>query len=205
MYDDKMTPLQLAYNALNLVTFAMYIQFGLRSGELPQDIFNRPVRITQNTKDGGVRIEQKWKPEDIMGISTNLANCALGTSVIALNSALEQAFRGRPEKESSESLRAARVIVYNLRCAFAHTPHEPIWEINNPIYRDTWTIKTPIFYMQLDFNILNSKEFVIDQIGGWQGFFALFHYCIEQIQNRTGESGKKIRINIDPSSQNLMM
>jgi hypothetical protein len=71
--------------------------------------------------------------EQIRAHAWNLVISGMGTTAIAMDKALEEAFGSRPTRDTATSdLDRARIVIYMIRCAFAHNPINPAWQCRDP-------------------------------------------------------------------------
>jgi hypothetical protein len=79
-----------------------------------------------------------------------------------------------PERER----RAARAVMYMIRCSVAHGPIRPVWECS-PGYAKVWDV--PSAGLSVDLTNLNGQRVRADIHGGWTGFLKLVEYCLQQV------------------------
>ena len=76
-------------------------------------------------------------------------------------------------------LSAARVIVKQIRNAYAHDPIHPKWVIRNPKHQTTFQISKIGLTINLD--NLNGHDFRVEDINGSVGVAKLLNYCLDSV------------------------
>src|SRR5207247_966105 len=92
----------------------------------------------------------------------------------------------------TSSLGSARAIVYQIRCAFAHDPRNPVWTPDPRRYKYTYciTVNVPRALgditprtITFDPTALMKKHLSSADFGGLGGYFALLTYCLKETEN----------------------
>ena len=152
----------------------MFVREAVERGAIHPETFVRRLRIDTNGE--GLHFGQACNRQGLDDLSFNLMFGTLAVSVIQIDTALDQAFGATTKRpEPPDELGAARSIVCMLRCAFAHNPLVPIWEVRNPYYRRLFDV--PSIHVAVDFSGLNGQTLVPNQFGGWEGFTRLALFC----------------------------
>jgi len=99
---------------------------------------------------------------------------AFSVNVLVLDKAFEVAGI-KPNPESPDNLIRLRTLVYMVRCAQAHGPADPRWEVRNKYLR-TLSVDLDGVPVSLDLIALNGQPFAVDQIGGYENWYRI--YCI---------------------------
>ena len=111
-------------------------------------------------------------------LMTNQLRAALMIAVIATDSALTDCFakgeNKEPYNDSDSERRAARCIIHMIRCAFAHQPLEPKWNVTGDEYKNVFTVKSLNF--SLDTRTLNGKSLDQDTFP-WFQVIDLMEFC----------------------------
>jgi hypothetical protein len=102
----------------------------------------------------------------------NQLRAALAISVLEIDSVLADYFGNKPYVDPNDERRAARCIIYMIRCAFAHNPLEPKWNVTGDHYKGVFTVPSANF--TLDTRDINGKP--LDQVN-WFGLLDLMDYC----------------------------
>jgi hypothetical protein len=116
---------------------------------------------------------------------------ALGTTAIATNKAMETVFGKEFDPTDTSQDGSARVILYQIRCAFAHDPLNPIWTPNTNKYNHTYRVtvqatspesgKTMARPIEFHPPTLKNKHLAADDFGGLGGYMGLLYYCRAKI------------------------
>jgi hypothetical protein len=126
-------------------------------------------------------------PAGNFGDSASINRSAvIGTllSVAAMALALDRGFeeiglaRNPAANDSNGKL---RLLIYMVRCAFAHDIASPVWEVRAP-FRRQLTIDFDPTPLTIDLAALDGIPFVIDQIGGYFNWDRIYH-AVMQILN----------------------
>ena len=177
-----LTPYMKAKAVYDSWIFSLYIQAGIKYGEIPHFIFNKELTIKTNGE-----IDVKIKPPtqeepDINGIADNLRVLTMGTCFLAFDEALDKIFGEKPKTYSDNDIDSLRAIIYMMRCAFAHRPASPMWRIKRE-NRKIFSIKQINF--EIDFNQLNGKNLIYEHHGGSQALWHLMEYCMATIKEHS--------------------
>ena len=118
-----------------------------------------------------------WKNRSDKGVSVLVRNqmrSALGVWAIGVHSILNDTFRNEPYEDMDEEQKAVRCIIYMFRCAFAHNPILPKWNVTNPEYDSIF--KVPSINYTFSTKGLNGK-LLDDAKINWLGLIDLMQYC----------------------------
>ncbi|MFC1937578.1 hypothetical protein ACFLWY_03355 [Chloroflexota bacterium] len=110
------------------------------------------------TIDGETRY-LKWEHRTEKGFRVwvlNQLRAALAVAAIQIDSVLRDYFGNEPYQDTDHERRAARCIMYMIRCAFAHNPLEPKWEVRGKHYADVFSVASANF--TLNTGGLNGKS-----------------------------------------------
>src|SRR5665213_238982 len=96
---------------------------------------------------------------------------AFSVSVLVLDKAFEVACM-KADPEATDNLVRLRTLVYMLRCAQAHGPADPRWEVRAKYLR-TLSVDLDGVPVSLDLAGLNGQPIIIDQIGGYENWYRI--------------------------------
>ena len=119
----------------------------------------------------------KWEARTESGFQiwvTNQLRAAFAIAAIQVDTVLADYFKNKPYEDVDPERRAARCAMHMIRCAFAHNPLEPIWEVRNPQYCDVFSV--PSCQFKLDTRKLDARPFDEAQLN-WFSFLDLIDYC----------------------------
>jgi len=120
----------------------------------------------------------------------NMILMALGTTAICANKAMEAVF-GKTNPRDTGPFGSARVILYQIRCAFAHDPLNPVWTPNVKSYKHTYQVtalvphasgKTINRTIKLHPPTLKNEHLGAADFGGLGGYMALLQYCLAKVE-----------------------
>jgi len=160
--------------AKELLLFTLRICDMLEKGEIDENKLNRTILV-----DNILRIECNWKPHTFTTLAINLRLCVMGNCFIIIDEALNGIFGDKPEQYLDTDTDALRAIIYMLRCAVAHSPTAPVWEVKGR-YRRNFRIDE-IGY-ELRVKDLDGKPFKHNHYGGLAGVMSLINYSLEIVK-----------------------
>ena len=136
---------------------------------------NLPSKVNW-TIEGETR-NLEWYRRSDKGFKTLVLNqlrAALGIATIQIDSVLTDYFCNKPYLDTDPDRKAARCIIYMIRCAFAHNPLEAKWEIKNQEYSGVFSV--PSINFTLDTTNLDGRP-LDDANMNWFRLFDLMDYC----------------------------
>ncbi len=150
-----------------------------------EQIFISPIyteRIVGALNEMQMYIHRKRADEaDLDNFRNNLLACVMGNCSIILDEALDGKFGDKPKQFSDSDLDQLRAIIYMMRCAFAHTPTLPRWDIRQGSkYDKEFHIKE--INMTIDGRKLDGKKLSIKDHGGMVGYLTLMELCARFIK-----------------------
>ncbi len=104
---------------------------------------------------------------------------AFSGTVLVLDKAFEVAGINA-DPEASDNIVRLRTLVYMLRCAQAHGPADPRWEVRGKYIR-TLTVDLDGIAVSLDLAALNGQPFIVDQIGGYQNWYRIRNMAVRAV------------------------
>lgn len=167
-----MTPKALIRTARNHFFFAVILWAAAKNDLLEAHL---PDRVSW-TNDAGETRTLDWQKnkQRVATEAVNNMRSALGVAIIQLDKVLADHFVASRYKDPDPERRAARCAVYMLRCAFAHNPLEPTWNVTRAEYAQKFVI--PAAGFSIDTTTAHGKP--LDSTGlNWFGLLDLFDYC----------------------------
>lgn len=173
------SPLQVAEVARDFAVFSFRLFEAATNGFLTPDVLGSDVGLKTDSRF--VRIPVQYTQLQVRKWAWNNSLAGIGVSAQAMDRALDDTFGQKPSAaaDSLSDLQAARVIVYMIRCAFAHNPFNPKWECYNQ-YLGVFSVR--VLRLQLDTRTLNGQFLVMKHLGGLDGYWLLLQFCCEQIR-----------------------
>ena len=124
--------------------------------------------------------------DDINRAASIAVLLAFSASVLVLDKAFEVVSM-KPDPDASNAIVQLRTLVYMLRCAQAHGPADPRWEVRGK-YILTLTVDLDGIAVSLDLAALNGQPFIIDQIGGYQNWYHIRNMAVRALSLASRQS-----------------
>lgn len=170
------TPANKIATAQAALSLAFRLSAEVEAGRINKEIFSREVTVHTGSKGVKVPIFPEGTEEDLkLGIA-NLVLIALSASALTVDETLDEVFGGLAS-ESDPNKIGIRVMVNQLRNAFAHNPWRPKWVIYQK-YRNVYPIK---LYdgskFEFDARVLDGDGIKPEQVGGLEFWVKLLQHC----------------------------
>jgi len=143
------------------------------------------LRISRHLNGGEARID----------CGSDSPDTAIVLDLQAVDRALSDALGKRPlNRQAARSidalagLDAAWVLVYMVRCAFAHDPFNPRWECRG---RYLGTLRVAALNLTVDLRERNGQRLQPDEFGGLGGYMSLLQFLQGELQARLHGEGAK--------------
>ena len=168
---------QRANNEFKTWVFSMHIKSAIENGKISDECFTNDYKI-------GKRISY-YDIGDIKTWSYNLASTAKGSCFVAFDEALDSIYKKKPgdfpNKYHDMKRGTLRILIYMIRCAFAHNPAHPTWQAYGK-YAGIGKLKLQDIGLELDIAELNGQSLSDSQFGGFEKLVELMEYCLEVIR-----------------------
>jgi hypothetical protein len=105
---------------------------------------------------------------------------AFSVSVLVLDKAFEVACI-KADPEASDNAVRLRTLVYMLRCAYAHGPADPRWEVRGKYLR-TFSVDLDRVPISLDLAALHGQPFLVDHIGGYENWYRIYQMAMRTLK-----------------------
>src|ERR1700730_171723 len=170
------TPANKIATAQAALGLAFRLSGDVEAGRITAEIFKRGVTV----HTGGDGLELSPSPEktdqnlkdEIFNIELN----ALSASALTVDETLEEVF-GKAATDTDPTRIGIRVLVNQLRNAFAHTAWRPKWRIYPP-YRKSYSIELDDgTTFTFDATSLDGDGLKPDQVGGLEFWMKLLQHC----------------------------
>ena len=136
---------------------------------------NLPSRMNWIIGSETRRLEWQDRSERSFKIMVlNQLRAALAIATIQIDTVLTEYFRNNPYQDIDPERKAARCIIYMIRCAFAHNPLEAKWEVRNQDYSGVFSVSSINF--TLDTTNLDGRP-LDDANINWYTLLDLMEYC----------------------------
>ena len=183
----SVTPVQVIQSSVNMLVFTCFLEEAIREGTITPSTFKKELRFGK--AQDLVSFKASWSPELLRNLSHNNTLMALGNTAIGTQKALEVLY-GLPDAKDTTPAGSARVIVYQIRCAFAHDPLNPVW---NPKPRFKHTYEVFLYpkgspgsvarRMRLHPPSLLNKRLDPDDFGGIAAYIDLLRYFLAKAED----------------------
>jgi len=170
------TPANKIATAQAVLSLAFRLNSEIIAGRINAEIFKREVTVITGSSGVVLPSFPEGTTEDLQLGSFNLVLIALSASALTTDETLDQVF-GKLSAETDEDRRNIRVMVNQLRNAFAHNPWRPKWVIYRqyqlayPITLDDGSTYT------FDATALDGDGVKPEQIGGLEFWVKLLQHC----------------------------
>jgi hypothetical protein len=146
------------------------------AGRIKSDIFKREVSVITGSTGVIVPAFPEGTDEDLKLGSFNLVLIALSASALTTDETLDEVF-GKLSSETDSSRLGIRVMVNQLRNAFAHNPWRPKWVVFQK-YRKTYPITLDDgSTFTFDATLLDGHGIKPEQVGGLEFWVKLLQHC----------------------------
>jgi hypothetical protein len=170
------TPSSKIATAQAVLSLAVRLSGEVEGGRINKDIFGREVII--HTGDKGVKVPAfpQGTQEDLKRGISNIVLIALSASALTVDETLDEVF-GNLASESDKNRMSIRVMVNQLRNAFAHNPWRPKWLVY-PKYRNVYPVELcDGTRFEFDARSLDGDGIKPEHIGGLELWVKLLRHC----------------------------
>ena len=122
------TPVQVIKSSINQFVFACFLENSVQQGLIASTSFREQIRLDEGGR--GVDFKATFNAVQLKVNARNMVLMTLGTTAIAMNKALEVVYGKEFDPADTSPAGSARVLIYQIRCAFAHDPLIPVWTPN---------------------------------------------------------------------------
>lgn len=146
------------------------------AGRIRPTIYEREVVVI--TGGTGLLLPPEHKPqkEDLQNGVFNLVVMALGASALTTDETLDEVF-GKPQADPEPGRAGLRVLVNQMRNAFAHNPWRPKWQIW-PRFQSVHQVNLGAgVSFNFDATSLDGKGVKPEDIGGLESWVKVLKYC----------------------------
>jgi hypothetical protein len=174
------TPANKIATAQAVLSLACRLSSEVEAGRINKEIFSREVTIHTGSKGVRIPVFPNGTEEDLkLGIS-NIVLIALSASALTVDETLNEVF-GNLASESDPNKKCIRVMVNQVRNAFAHNPWRPKWLVY-PKYRKVYPIElNDRATFEFDARTLDGGSIKPEQVGGLEFWVKLLQHCKESV------------------------
>ncbi len=172
--------------AMHALDLAIRVHGAIRTGEIPLKAFRKGY-VLDSGGEQHVRPKDNLSKEALLEDAQNLQVIALGMSAMVVDDALNSVF-GRKIPEDKSEIGKARRLVYMIRCAFAHSPVIPVWNIKAKYRNNTKITLVSGRVIQIALEALDGKAVSASDLGGIDSYMNLVQFCRDALES-TGGNG----------------
>ena len=132
------TPANKIATAQAVLSLAFRLNSEVLAGRITPEIFGRDVTIHTGSTGVMLRAFQEGTDDDLRRGIFNIVLLALGASALTVDETLDKVF-GKATIDTDRNRVGIRIMVNQLRNAFAHNPWRPKWVIYQK-YRNCWNM-----------------------------------------------------------------
>lgn len=182
------TPIQAIKSAIDQFVFACYLADAIDQELITPKSFREQIRVDEGGR--GLDFKAVFVDQQLKAHARNMTLMTLGSAAIATNKAMEVVFGKEFDPNDTSPHGSARVLLYQIRCAFAHDPLNPVWTPNTIKYNRTYRVTVQVrrasggtIARPIEFHppTLKNKHLSSDDIGGLGGYMGSLHYVLAEI------------------------
>lgn len=184
------TPVQMIKGSIRLFVFACFLENAVRRETITPASLREQIRLDEG--GWGVDFKKAHTADELKHGTRNLMLITLGTTALATNKAVEVVHGKNVVATDTSPQGSARVLLYQIRCAFAHDPLNPVWAPTPKYdhhYRLTVTVNRPSGEPKTEREIefhplsLKNKSLSPEHFGGLGGYLGLLQYFQKTIED----------------------
>lgn len=170
------TPANKIATAQAVLGLAFRLSAEVEAGRINKEIFTREVTVHTGSEGIKVPVFPDGTEEDVKFGVSNIVLIALSASALTLDETLDEVF-GQLATESDSNRISIRVMVNQLRNAFAHNPWRPKWLVYKK-YRNVYPIELcDGSKFEFDARALDGDGIKPEQVGGLEFWVKLLQHC----------------------------
>jgi len=178
------TPANKIATAQAVLCFAFRLNAEINSGRIDLEIFKREVTIITGGDGIVLPAYPEGTVEDLEFGMTNLVLVALSSSALTTDEILDEVF-GKFADEVDSNRIGIRMMVNQLRNAFAHNPWRPKWKVF-PKYRRPYSITLDDgSEFMFDATSLDGDGVKPEHVGGLEFWVKLLQHCERMVGDIT--------------------
>lgn len=166
-------------HAFRQLEFAIKLMCYCELGHIDVEKFDADITILLQNENVGYNAGG-FEKDSIVMTSQMLVGTAFGVSAIVLD-ALYDAAGIKKNIKSREPKDDLRMLVYMVRCAFAHNIAAPVWDARGPDFAREFCLPlTP--YANVDLSQINGASFDYEHIGGFAQWYKIKGAVIQVVR-----------------------
>lgn len=163
-----------------VLSLAFRLRAEVNSGRLTKELFQQEVVV--NTGSTGIIVPSfpEGTHQDLIDGIENISLIALSASALTADETLDEVY-GSLTNETDTNRKGLRVMVNQLRNAFAHNPWRPRWQIF-PKYRGAYPITlSDGSFFKFDSQTLDGEPIKPEDVGGMEFWVKLLQHCEREV------------------------
>lgn len=178
------TPANKIATARAVLSLAFRLNSEVLAGRINPEIFGRDVTIHTGSTGVILRAFPEGTGDDLRRGIFNIVIMALGASALTLDETLKEVF-SNTTNDTDRNRIGIRLMVHQLRNAFAHNPWRPQWVIY-PKYRNSYPIELDDgSKFNFDASKLDGDGVKAEQVGGLEFWVKLLQHCERLVSTKT--------------------
>jgi hypothetical protein len=183
------TPAMVIRGAIDMFAFNAFLADAIWDGRIIPSSFREQAKIDIGAQ--GLVFRRTFSTNDLQSFGKINLLMALGATAIATDNALDAVFSKANKHQDITELGAARAIMLQIRCAFAHDPFNPVWKPDVDRYKHQYhiVVKVPRESGDIELRIIKfhppsvrGKHLSALDFGGLGGYMGLLQFCLEQVE-----------------------
>ena len=161
------------------LALALRLNSEVLQGRIRRTIYEREVAVY--TGGSGVLMPKHFQgtTKDLQDGTFNFVILALGASALIADETLDQVF-GKPSLDTEPNRQGLRVLVNQLRNAFAHNPWRPKWLVW-PKFRGIHTVHLASVTFEFNATALDGQGVKPEDVGGFERWLQVLKHCEELV------------------------
>lgn len=160
------------------ILMAQSMTEAVAAGTIVPSMFNPSITIEDIPGGKTIRVKRDhpFSSDDLTDWAQNVRMALLSMWILMVDQGLEDRHGKYRLEDTDEERRAARSVIYQMRCAVAHSSYAPSWKVRAGYKRSFTISRLPSGRLTLDFCKLNGQPFKPSQFGGWYRVIDLLKY-----------------------------
>ena len=168
-------------HAFKQLEFAIKLMCYCERGDLDREKFDSDITILLEEENVGFRDGSFGSDQAIIIASRINVSVCFGASAMVLDALFETAKIARNPK-SRHPNDELRTLVYMVRCAFAHNPAKPCWEVKRSYARDI-LLNLGESDLSIDLKSLHGTDFHYSHIGGFANWHKIKEMAVRVVND----------------------
>jgi len=157
--------------AFRHLEFSIKLMCYIELDHIDREKFDTDITLCLERENVSFPADTFQSMDSLVRVARTNVGISFGITAIVLDAAFETAsIKPRPESDVADDL--LRTFVYMVRCAFAHNPALPCWEVRGS-YQRNLDLKLEGENISIDLSRLHGKSFDYADIGGLANWYRI--------------------------------